>query len=63
MKEGAQTSIHLAVSDEVANISGEYFSDCKLSKPSRQAQDDALAKKLWELTEELVGLKHEELHC
>ena len=26
MKEGAQTTIHLAVSDEVANISGEYFS-------------------------------------
>jgi hypothetical protein len=30
-KEGAQTTIHLAVADEVANITGEYFSECKAS--------------------------------
>ena len=28
--EGAQTSIHLAVADEVADITGEYFSECKV---------------------------------
>ena len=30
-EEGAQTSIHLAVADEVATTTGEYFSDCKVS--------------------------------
>jgi len=29
-KEGAQTSIHLAVADEVEATTGEYFSDCKV---------------------------------
>lgn len=29
-KEGAQTTIHLAVSDDVAKVTGEYFSDCKV---------------------------------
>jgi hypothetical protein len=28
--EGAQTTIHLAVSDEVKNVTGKYFSDCKV---------------------------------
>ncbi|KAK7076040.1 hypothetical protein SK128_014736, partial [Halocaridina rubra] len=28
-KLGAQTSVYLAVSDDVENISGEYFIDCK----------------------------------
>ncbi len=30
-KEGAQTTIHLAVADEVEGITGAYFSDCKVS--------------------------------
>lgn len=30
-KEGAQTTIYLAVADEVAYVSGEYFSDCKVN--------------------------------
>jgi len=50
-EEGAQTSIHLAVSDKVAAISGEYFSECRLAKPAKYAQDDAVAKKLYELSE------------
>lgn len=34
VKEGAQTTIHLAVADEVANVTGEYFSDCKVDLTS-----------------------------
>ena len=29
-KEGAQTSIHLAVSNEGSRATGQYFSDCKV---------------------------------
>ena len=29
-KEGAQTSIHLAVAYEVAAVTGQYFSDCNV---------------------------------
>lgn len=31
-EQGAQTTIHLAVSSEVSGISGKYFSDCRVSK-------------------------------
>ncbi|CAG0925570.1 unnamed protein product, partial [Notodromas monacha] len=27
-EEGAQTQIHLAVSEEVEGVTGKYFSDC-----------------------------------
>lgn len=29
-KLGAQTTIHLAVSEEVADVSGMYYTDCKV---------------------------------
>ncbi|CAG4993654.1 unnamed protein product [Parnassius apollo] len=56
--EGAQTSIYLAVSPEVSEISGKYFADCQLSNAfGKQAQDPQLALKLWEASEIFVGLK------
>ncbi|KAJ4431260.1 hypothetical protein ANN_19857 [Periplaneta americana] len=58
--EGAQTTIHLAVSEEVEKVSGKYFVDCKEAKPSKLALDEGLAKKLWEKSEMMVGLKSEE---
>lgn len=54
--EGAQTHIYLAVSPEVANVSGEYFSDCHLDKPSKIAKNVELARKLWDVSEKIVGL-------
>ncbi|XP_066944071.1 retinol dehydrogenase 11-like [Macrobrachium rosenbergii] len=59
---GAQTSIHLAVSEEVENTSGEYFADCKISPRSDLAKDRGLAKKLWEVSETLVNLSQEDLN-
>ncbi|XP_066944069.1 retinol dehydrogenase 11-like isoform X1 [Macrobrachium rosenbergii] len=59
---GAQTSIHLAVSEEVEKISGEYFADCKISPRSDLAKDRGLAKKLWEVSETLVNLSQEDLN-
>ncbi|XP_047474518.1 retinol dehydrogenase 13-like isoform X2 [Penaeus chinensis] len=59
-KLGAQTTIHLAVSEDVASVSGMYYTDCKITKPSNLASDKGLAKKLWEVSEDLVGLSQEE---
>jgi len=59
-KQGAQTTIDLAVNDQWANVTGEFFSDCKISKMSKVAQGDALATKLWDVSEELVNLSPEE---
>ena len=46
----AQTTIHLAVLQEVEGVSGLCFADCKQKEPSKAAQDDGAAKKLWEMT-------------
>ncbi|KAM7288784.1 retinol dehydrogenase 11-like isoform X1 [Ixodes scapularis] len=54
--EGAQTSIFLAVSDEVRKVSGKYFMDCRLSVPSRTSEDAELARKLWAVSEKMTGL-------
>ncbi|KPJ08901.1 Retinol dehydrogenase 11 [Papilio machaon] len=60
--EGAQTSIYLAVSPEVDDISGKYFVDCRVKKTvKRNGYDLELAHKLWELSEKYVGLKVDHL--
>ncbi|CAH0725165.1 unnamed protein product, partial [Brenthis ino] len=53
--EAAQTSIYLAVSPEVQNVSGRYFSNCKEEKPSKLSQDIEVAKRLWNETEKIVN--------
>ncbi len=53
---GAKTSIYLCSSDEVKGISGEYFVKCKVARPTRAAQDDAVGAQLWDVSAKLVGL-------
>ena len=36
-----------------------YYSDCKEKQAARQARSEDDAKKLWEISEKLVGLKSE----
>ena len=52
---GADTVVYLAASDEVAGESGGYWTNRKRSEPSPQARDDAAARRLWEISEELVA--------
>lgn len=54
--QGAQTTIHCATADDKELISGTYFSDCLPKEPAPQAKDDEVARKLWELSTEMVGL-------
>jgi NAD(P)-dependent dehydrogenase (short-subunit alcohol dehydrogenase family) len=56
-EKGAQTLVYLASSPEVAAISGGYFYKCKLAQPTREAQDDAAARRLWSETERLAGIE------
>ena len=56
LQEGAQTSIEVSVSESCEQISGEYFSDCRVAKCSATAQDADLAKGLWDKSTDLVEL-------
>ncbi|XP_050176902.1 retinol dehydrogenase 11-like [Myiozetetes cayanensis] len=56
-EQGAASTIFCAVSEEAEGISGKYFdSSCRLALPSAPARDAALARKLWEASEQLTGL-------
>ncbi|XP_078397643.1 retinol dehydrogenase 14a [Cetorhinus maximus] len=55
-EQGAQTSLYLATSPEVKEVSGKYFGDCKQEELLPKAMDDAVAKKLWDMSERMVGL-------
>lgn len=53
--KGAATSVYLCSSPDVAGTTGRYFKDKKEVKPTRFALDEAAAKKLWSLSEEIVA--------
>jgi NAD(P)-dependent dehydrogenase (short-subunit alcohol dehydrogenase family) len=55
-EKGARTSIYLASSPEVQGVTGKYFVDCKVTQPAPQAVDQAVARKLWDISAEMVHL-------
>jgi NAD(P)-dependent dehydrogenase (short-subunit alcohol dehydrogenase family) len=55
-EKGAETIVYLASSDEVKKISGSYFYKCRVATPTREAQDDDAAKRLWIETAKLAGI-------
>ncbi|XP_028659760.1 retinol dehydrogenase 12 [Erpetoichthys calabaricus] len=54
--EGAQTSIYCAVAPELEKETGGYYSDCASTPCSRRGADDQLAKKLWDLSCQLLKI-------
>jgi len=54
VKDGAKTSIHLACSDEVKDITGRFFANSQIKKGSSKAKNEEHNRKLWELSEEFV---------
>ena len=54
-EKGARTSLHLAASPEVEGVTGRYFVSCREAETDPLAQDEALARKLWDESEQLVG--------
>ena len=56
-EQGAQTSIHCAVSEEMEGVSGKYLKDCHIVEPSKRSLNGDTAKKLWEVSMKLVGLE------
>jgi retinol dehydrogenase 12 len=55
-ERGASTIVYLATSPDVADATGGYYVKSQRREPSKAAQDEATAQRLWELSEELTGL-------
>jgi retinol dehydrogenase-12 len=56
VEKGAETGVYLCSSPEVAEVSGGYFQDMKRRSPSKAAQNDDTAGRLWEKSVELTQL-------
>jgi NAD(P)-dependent dehydrogenase (short-subunit alcohol dehydrogenase family) len=56
-EQGARTLVYLSSSPEVEGVSGQYFYKCRPKVPSRAARDEQLAERLWQVSEELTGVK------
>jgi|ERR1035437_243318 NAD(P)-dependent dehydrogenase (short-subunit alcohol dehydrogenase family) len=54
--QGARTSIYAASSPEMEGVTGKYLSARKITKPSAEALDEAVAKKLWDVSAKLVKI-------
>jgi NAD(P)-dependent dehydrogenase (short-subunit alcohol dehydrogenase family) len=52
--DGARASIRAALAPELQDITGRYFSKLKEARPSKAARDPAAAKRLWEVSGDLV---------
>ncbi|MDB6156496.1 MAG: oxidoreductase, short chain dehydrogenase/reductase family [Gammaproteobacteria bacterium] len=58
VEEGARTSVYLATAPEVEGLSGGYYVKCRLAELQTRAEavSDAVAERLWKVSEELAGL-------
>lgn len=54
IQEGAATQCYLATSQNIASDSGNFFADCNPKKTRRDAENIQTAKKLWEISEEII---------
>jgi retinol dehydrogenase 12 len=60
-ERGASTSVFAAGDPSMADVTGEYLSRRRVTRPSSMAQDDLMARRLWEHSAELVGIERSEI--
>ena len=54
--QGTATSIHLASTPELEQVSGRYFANRRHTRSSPRSYDQAVAARLWEASADQVGL-------
>ena len=54
-EKGAETLVHLACAPDVERVTGGYFVRKQRQEPSRNALDDAAARRLWEVSVGMTG--------
>src|SRR5713101_3161329 len=54
--QGAQTSVYVASAPELEGVTGGYWGKSAPATPKTPALDDDAARRLWEVSEQLVGL-------
>jgi hypothetical protein len=54
-EQGAQTSVYVASAPELEGITGGYWVKSAPASPTSAAQDDGAARRLWDVSEQLVA--------
>nr|XP_043640023.1 short-chain dehydrogenase TIC 32, chloroplastic-like [Erigeron canadensis] len=54
IQQGAATTCYVALNPQLKGVSGQYFVDSNLSKPTAYARDPEFAKKLWDFSLKLT---------
>ena len=55
-KRGGSHLVHLALSDEAADVSGAYWSKRRVQEPSEEARDRGNQERAWALSERIAGM-------
>lgn len=55
-EQGAATSVHLASAPELTGVTGSYFANRQPKKSSPRSYDVDVARRLWDVSAQLVGL-------
>jgi NAD(P)-dependent dehydrogenase (short-subunit alcohol dehydrogenase family) len=56
-EQGAQTSIYLATSPTVENVTGKYWEKCKAVPSGRASYDEATWTRLWDVSDKMVAAR------
>jgi NAD(P)-dependent dehydrogenase (short-subunit alcohol dehydrogenase family) len=60
VSSGAARGLYAGVSPATANVTGEYFGRFQTQRPSGAARDDETARRLWQVSEEMVSIDDSE---
>jgi WW domain-containing oxidoreductase len=52
--QGAATEVFAAVHPKALPLAGQYLADCNAATPRKDAEDAALARQLWTVSEQIV---------
>lgn len=55
-QQGAQTSLYCALTEGLESLSGNHFSDCHVTWVSAQARNETIARRLWDVSCDLLGI-------
>ncbi|MEX2684782.1 MAG: SDR family oxidoreductase [Candidatus Sigynarchaeota archaeon] len=56
-EKGARTSLYLAMSPDIEGVTGKYWKNCKQIRSAPISHDTGIARRLWDISEQLTGLK------
>ncbi|XP_007184404.1 retinol dehydrogenase 11 isoform X3 [Balaenoptera acutorostrata] len=55
-QQGAQTSLYCALTEGLEVLNGNHFSDCHVAWVSAQARNETVARRLWDVSCDLLGI-------